>query len=151
MKKILAAVFTWCLLAGPVMAQMSSGSATVPGVNQVACYNSVRADQIIPCGGQVVTVRVVTAAGAVTVATTDYFVCINKTSGAATAANLFASPVTGSHLVIKDCKGDAGTNNITITPAAGNIDGAGTYVISTNYGSAEIVYNATQWNVMAKE
>jgi hypothetical protein len=94
--------------------------------------------------------RVVTAAGAVTVATTDYCVVVNKSAGAATAVNLPASPATGLTYIIKDGKRDAATNNITITPAAGNIEGAATYVINTNGGSAMIVYSGTEWLVVAK-
>lgn len=95
-----------------------------------------------------VTVRVVTAAGAVTVTTSDYVVVVNKTVGAATTVNLPASPATGDTYVIKDGKGDAGANNITLTPAAGNIDGAGTKVMATNYQSISLVYNGTEWNVV---
>ncbi len=93
-------------------------------------------------------VRVVTASGAVTMATADNIVVVNKTSGAATVVNLTASPETGRTFVIKDGKGDASTNNITLTPAAGNIDGAATYVMNTNYQAAKIVYNGTQWNII---
>lgn len=98
--------------------------------------------------GQVVAERVVTAAGAITVATTDYVIVVNKTVGAATTVNLMATPTTGTVLVIKDGKGDAATNNITITPNAGNIDGAASIVLNTNYQSATISYNGTQWNVI---
>jgi len=92
--------------------------------------------------------RVVTAAGAVTVsATTDYFICINKTVGAATAVNLPASPATWSTYLIKDCKGDASSNNITLTPAAGTIDGAATYVMNISRQSASVTYNGTEWSV----
>lgn len=97
--------------------------------------------------GQIVKVRVVTAAGSVTVATNDYVVEVNKTAGAATTVNLPAG-VTGTTYRIKDGKGDAGTNNITVTPAAGNIDGAATKVINTNFGSIDVVYDGTQWIVL---
>lgn len=91
-------------------------------------------------------IRTITGAGDVTVsATTDYFLCVNKTVGAATAVNLPATPATGLTYVIKDCKGDATTNNITITPAAGNIDGAATLVIVANSISKQVIYNGTQW------
>lgn len=90
-------------------------------------------------------VRVVTAAGAITVTSTDYAVVVNKTVGAASAVALPAG-VTGQVFVIKDGKGDAGANNITITPAAGTIDGAATKVIGTNFGSVTLLYNGTQWN-----
>lgn len=98
-------------------------------------------------GSVIEAVRVVTAAGAVTVsATTDYFICINKTSGAATTVNLPSSPTTGLIFIIKDCKGDAATNNITITPASGTIDGASTFVMKSNYQVIGVVYNGTEWN-----
>lgn len=93
-------------------------------------------------------VRVVTASGSVTVATTDHTVVVNKSSGEATTVNLPGSPATGDTYIIKDGKGDAATNNITITPAAGNIDGSGTFVQTTNYQSTRLVYNGTQWNVI---
>lgn len=92
--------------------------------------------------------RVVIAAGAVTVTNDDYIVALNKTAGAATVVNLMATPATGTQIIVKDAKGDANANNITITPAAGNIDGAGTYVINTNYGSAWISYNGAEWSML---
>jgi len=92
--------------------------------------------------------RVVTAAGAVTLAHLDDIVIVNKTVGAATVVNLPANPLRGRVYTIKDGKGDANANNITITPAAGNIDGAATFVMSTNYQSTKIMYNGTQWNVL---
>ena len=102
---------------------------------------------VLGSGNVISTIRVVTAAGAVTVTTADYVVVVNKAVGAATAVALPAG-VTGLRFVIKDGKGDAGANNITISPAAGTIDGAATNVISTNYGSRELIYNGTQWNVI---
>lgn len=67
---------------------------------------------------------------------------------AARVINLSSSPATGQKHIIKDNSGSAsGTNTITLTPAAGNIDGSATYVINVSYGSATIVYNGTQWNV----
>lgn len=99
--------------------------------------------------GQIVKTRVVTAAGAVTVTATDYIVIVNKASGASTVVNLpAAGSATGQVYIIKDGKGDAASNNITLTPASGNIDGAATYVISTNYNSTTIVDNGTQYNVI---
>jgi hypothetical protein len=62
--------------------------------------------------------RIVTASGAVTAAPTDDIIIINKTSGAATTVNVDWSAQTRP-LTIVDGKGDAGTNNITIVPSAG--------------------------------
>lgn len=131
--------------------QLSTGSTTT---GHTAIYDA--SGNVIDSGAApgtftgplVIPMRVITAAGAITVsATTDYFICVNKTVGAATTVNLPSSPATGLTMLVKDCKGDAATNNITITPAAGNIDGAGTYVISTNRASVAVTYDGTQWEV----
>jgi hypothetical protein len=98
--------------------------------------------------GQILAARVVTAAGAVTVAATDDVVVVRKSSGAATTVNLPASPATGQQHTIKDGKGDAATNNLTITPNSGNIDGAATLVMNINYDSVTVVYDGTEWVVI---
>lgn len=59
-----------------------------------------------------------------------------------------ASPTTGQRHTIKDNVGSAAANNITITPSGKNIDGSASFVINTNWGSADIVYNGTQWNLL---
>ena len=87
-----------------------------------------------------------TPAGDYTVLASDSVVL--ATSSAARAITLYASPTKGSTVVIKDLTGTANTNNITITPAAGNIDGSGTYVINTSYGSVTLVYSGSQWYVI---
>jgi hypothetical protein len=132
-------------------------SSVVPGRYVVNTANSsgtitqatvTDSQQRFTTKGRILAVRVVTAAGAVTVATSDDIVIVNKGTGAATAANLPATPATGTRFIIKDGKGDAATNNITITPAAGTIDGAGTIVMNANYQSKTVVYNGTEWNVI---
>jgi hypothetical protein len=92
--------------------------------------------------------RRITASGAVTVsATTDYYICIAKGTPAATPVDLPATPTTGLTFKIKDCGGVAAADNITITPNSGNIDGAATYVMSTNWQAVEVIYDGTQWTV----
>lgn len=89
--------------------------------------------------------RIVTAAGAITVTTADIFVTVNKTVGAATAVSIPGGATRGTIFVIKDGKGDSGTNNITITPTSGTIDGAGSLVISTNFGAARLVSDGVNY------
>jgi hypothetical protein len=98
-------------------------------------------------GSVVNKVTVFIASGGYSVDANDYTVVINKTTGAATTVTLPSSPVTGRTLCIIDGKGDALLNNITVTPASGTINGASTYVISSNRGTANLVYNGTEWNV----
>ena len=57
--------------------------------------------------------RIVTAAGAVVIVATDQTILVNKTVGAATDINLPTSASrAGVPVIVKDYKGDAGTNNI---------------------------------------
>jgi len=127
---------------GQISYYASSGS-TVSGSSAIA----ITANGITLGSGFVDNVRTVTAAGSVTVLATDSVICINKTIGAATTVNLPSSPATGLSYWIKDCKGDAATNNITVTPNAGNIDGAATFVIRVNRGSANIKYTVSEWSI----
>ncbi|CAN5345656.1 hypothetical protein BH09PSE2_BH09PSE2_20750 [soil metagenome] len=98
--------------------------------------------------GKTLPTRVVTAAGAISAALSDQIIVVNKTIGSPTTLNLPASPATGQVFRIKDGAGDAATNPITLTPAAGTIDGLATLDIATNYGFAGVVYNGAQWNVI---
>ena len=99
-------------------------------------------------GSLVVKERTITSGATVTVsATTDYFLCINKTSGSATAVNLPATPVNGLTYLVKDCKGDAATNNITINPNSGLIDGNANFIMSNGYESVSVTYNGASWSI----
>ena len=77
---------------------------------------------------------------------TDNVILVN--TSIARTINLIASPVTGTTYRIKDNTGSAGTNNITITPNAGNIDGAASYILAVNFASADIVYTGSNWAVL---
>lgn len=92
---------------------------------------------------------IVTSGASYAMSRNQTLLIINKTVGSATGVTLPATPISGHVVVVKDGKGDAASNNITISPAAGNIDGAGTNVISTNHGSVVFAYNGTQWNVIS--
>lgn len=88
--------------------------------------------------------RLVTAAGAVTVIATDKTVEINKTIAAPTVANVDPSALpVGKFITVKDGKGDADINNITITPASGTFDGQGTYVLRYPYQAITFYSNGT--------
>ena len=94
---------------------------------------------------------IVTAAGTYNVAATDTVVLINKTVSAAASVQLptIASRF-GVPIVVKDFKGDAAGNNITILPSgAETIEGAANKVITTNYGRFKLVPIAgqTKWYV----
>lgn len=140
------------------LAGKSSGSTAVIAVKLIGGQTTITQDNLlvdsfllrqdVNTPDRSSTVRVITAAGAVTVTTADYTIAVNKSVGAATAVNLPASPATGLTFVIKDLKGDANTNNITLTPAAGNIDGVGTYVMNVARQSRIIQYTGSEWSII---
>ena len=97
---------------------------------------------------KITNVNVFKAAGNVTMSN-EGVVVVNKTSGAATTVTLTPSPEAGDFVFVKDGKGDAASNNITVQGAASaTIDGASSYVITSNYGGAIFCWNGTEWNVI---
>jgi hypothetical protein len=77
-------------------------------------------------------------------------IVVNKTTGAATTINIPAPAPKPRSIPIDviDGKGDSLTNNITITPASGLINGAASYVLAKAYGSVRLVDNGTGWNAV---
>ena len=124
------------------------GNSTTLIVDDVNKKIVLKGDYTNLNSGQRVKTRIHTIAPAVTVAVDDYIVIVNKSVGAATPVNLPAG-VTGTTYIIKDGKGDAAANNITITPAAGTIDGAANFPINTNYKAVTLVYNGNEWSVIS--
>lgn len=82
-----------------------------------------------------------------TVLALDYYIAVDSAS--ARTINLPNAPTTGKSYVIKDRVGSAATNNITVTTPGGAvlIDGSTTFVISTNYGSINVVFNGTKYEI----
>lgn len=95
-------------------------------------------------------VTVVVSGATYTVLSTDAVIFVNKTVGSATGIVLPAAPNLGRRIIVKDAKGDAATNNITIT-ASQTIDGtagATGRVINTNFGRMLLIYNGSSWSIM---
>jgi hypothetical protein len=88
--------------------------------------------------------KAVTAAS-YTIIAGDMLVGVNY--GGACALTL-PTATTGRYLIIKDESGAAVTNNITITPASGTIDGASNIVLSVSYGAYALYSNGTNWFVV---
>ena len=91
-----------------------------------------------------------TSTGNYTIGNVETILVINKTVAATTTVTLPSSPLTGRLVFVKDGKGDAATNNITVQAASGNVDGSATQLIAVNYGSLLLIYNGTQWNIVAR-
>jgi hypothetical protein len=95
----------------------------------------------------------VTAPGSGTTYTalvTDRFIDITATGAfALSLPDPVASNNSGQIYTIKDVAGNAFTNNITITPASGTIDGAASLVLNANYVSATLFSDGTNYYVVS--
>lgn len=102
---------------------------------------------ISTAGAEIVSVRIAVATPD-TVLVTDEVISIEVPGPVAVAVNLPAG-VTGQIFNIKDGLGLASpATPITITPAAGTIDGAATATIDAPYGSLTLVYSGVEWKIL---
>ena len=103
--------------------------------------------EISALGSSIVTVRNAVATP-VTVVDTDQVVSIQVPGSVAVQVNLPVG-VIGRVFDIKDGLGLASVvDPITISPAAGTIDGAASATIDVSYGSITLVYNGTEWLII---
>jgi hypothetical protein len=118
----------------------TSLSAFLIDVGQTAALNTIDKQSI----------RVATTTPVTISATTDFAVVTNLSVAGAVGVTLPAG-VNGQMFIILDGKGDALTNNITITPnGAETINGAATLVLAQNRQSVILQYSSTgtQWRVL---
>jgi hypothetical protein len=96
--------------------------------------------------------RTATTSPVTIAAASDFAVATDLSVAGAVAVNLPAG-ANGQIFAIVDGKGDAATNNITITPnGAETINGAATYVINENRGAVILAYSTvgTKWVVVSR-
>lgn len=78
---------------------------------------------------------------------TDYSLFVNVSS--ASTVNIPAGSGSGRQFIITDVSGAAATNNITITPSAGTINGLASLVMNINNQSYSIMDSATNlWSIV---
>jgi hypothetical protein len=116
---------------------------TVDGVQKITIGATSSAAVHEVNGGMRHTVRSISGATTLDTTTTDYIVLANSSSAAFTIT--LPAATSGRKLVIKDSGGSAQTNNITISPASGTIDGASTFVLNNNYQSVDLVSDGINW------
>ena len=103
---------------------------------------------ITASGVPIVAVRIATTTPVTVSGTTDDVVAVQVPGPVAVAVTLPAG-VLGKELTIKDGLGLASpATPITITPAAGTIDGAATATINAPFGSLSLVYDGVQWLIV---
>ncbi len=93
-------------------------------------------------------VQISTANSPYTVLSTDDFISCNSTAGAITV-RLPNAPAASKQFIIKDRVGIASTNHINVTTVGGVvlIDGLTSYPISGNFGSIQLIFNGTSYEV----
>ena len=96
------------------------------------------------------TIRVATTSPVTVSATSDFCIVVDRSVAGATTVTL-PSGVPGQMFCIIDGKGDAATNNITISPTSATINGAGSKVISTNKVAVVLQYSAigADWKIIS--
>lgn len=104
-------------------------------------------DLLVSLAGGLVNGATATSGSSLTFATNQNLLIINKTTGSATGVTL-PSAVAFTTFVIKDGKGDATINNITVTPSSGTIDGASSFIINVNYQSVTVIFDGTNWHII---
>lgn len=103
---------------------------------------------ISSAGPEILGVRIAVATPIAVVAATDEVVSIEVPGPVAVAVTLPAG-VTGQVFYLKDGLGLAApATPVTITPAAGTIDGAATATIDAPYGSLTLVYSGVEWKIL---
>lgn len=109
----------------------------------------VPANQLPATSGTTITGVTVSSGSSYTMQTADRVVIVNKTSGSATGITLPSSPTLWVRYDIIDSKGDAATNNITVTPASGTIDGSPSFTMNSNYDSFSFLASANNvWSIV---
>ena len=81
------------------------------------------------------------------ITTGDYFLAVDF-GGIAGDITLPSTPTVGDIYIVKDISGNASLAPITITSNGPLIDGTGTAVINTDYGSLTFIYNGIDWSIV---
>ncbi len=76
----------------------------------------------------------------------DYFLCVD-TSTQPVAITL-PTGILGTVYIVKDCTGDANTNNITVAGTGGELVDGSTATINSPYGSLSFVFNGSEWSIV---
>jgi hypothetical protein len=76
---------------------------------------------------------------------TDYFLCVDV---AAPVTITLPIGILGTVYVVKDCDGDAATNNITVQGTGGQLVDGSIAIINVPYGSISLIFNGIRWSIV---
>ena len=137
------ATATYAPLASPALSGVPTTPTATPGTSngQVASTAFVRAAM----GIGVVTVS---SGASYAMQAADQVVLVNKSTGSATAISLPGTPILGLAYNIKDGRGDANANPISISdPGGKTIDGAANLVVNQNRGAETLRWTGVEWSI----
>ena len=142
------------LTGGEVMWIVSPGNAAAGNTYQVSTGLLAEFFAAVPFLNTEIILSVASAASPYMVEGDDATILFNKFAGAPSYAvlPLASSIIYQQPVLFKDIKGDAFTNNITITFSNGELcDGQSTILITENYGWAQItpVPDGSAWYLVA--
>lgn len=137
----------WPVIGGSTYSVPAAGEVNWPSLSDflVALGNTAQG-----VGPQKIASRIAVTTPVTVASSTDCLVVTDLTVPGPVAVNLPAG-VVGQYFMIADGKGDASTNNITITPnGAETIQGAANIVISADRGAVILVFRGTNWYIVAE-
>jgi len=78
----------------------------------------------------------------------DVWIFVNPTVAGPTTITLSDTPILGQVIIIKDIKGDASINNITVTAGVNLIDGFSSFIMTQNKQAIMLTWNGTEWSIV---
>jgi hypothetical protein len=136
---------------GFVVNDMASDVCTLFALLKQAVQKfAVQSDGMANVLGLSLGVYTLTTGTTYTVTAAETIVLVDSATGGAKTITLpLATTYTGRIIVVKDAKGTAGTDNITVDGnGSETVDGTANVVINTNYGKVGLVSDGTKWSVV---
>jgi hypothetical protein len=139
----------WVSMMPPIEQFTPSGIPGIPQqqiVNDNDNINIGSGNQIIGGGNpSPVTVTDVTTP-TYTALATDYMLCVDTATAPVTIT--LPTGILGTVYMVKDCSGDADTNNITIQGTGGQLVDGSTATINSPYGAIQFIFNGVEWSIV---
>jgi hypothetical protein len=114
-------------------------------VNDNDTINIGSGNQIIGGNPSPVTVTNVTTP-TYTALGSDYFLCVDTSTTPVTIT--LPTGILGTVYIVKDCMGDANTNNITIQGTGGQLVDGSVATINSPFGSIQLIFNGVEWSIV---
>lgn len=143
-----AGVLTLSGNTGGAVSPDGSGNISLTGSNGIVISPSGGGLSVANTGTGAVPYTMITSANSpYTVLSTNSFISANSTAGIITIVLPVGVPV-GTFYTVKDRLGSASINNITVSVSGGAlIDGALSFVLSTNHQSEQFLFDGTNYEV----